>query len=144
MINISYFKYYIFLICCGSSYVAAESAALVVPQSNYAADVAKIAAYLLFIVAFIFVLSWLLKKFGRFQHSSLGNLKVVDTILVGAREKILLIEVGANQIMVGVSPGHIRTLYVLDKPIPIIQKQTPTFLNLALKLQEKWYTGKTG
>ena len=33
---------------------------------------------------------------------------------LGMREKILVIEVGGENIVVGVAPGQIRTLHVLD------------------------------
>ena len=41
---------------------------------------------------------------------------------LGMREKILVIEVGGANIVVGVAPGQIRTLHVLDGDAELTKK----------------------
>jgi len=41
---------------------------------------------------------------------------------LGMREKILVIEVGGENIVVGVAPGQIRTLHVLDSNAELANK----------------------
>lgn len=71
---------------------------------------------LMLIVALLFGGAYLLRKLngGRsFGHS--GPLKIVGGLMISARERIVLIEVGNEWIVVGVVPGQIKTLHTLPK-----------------------------
>lgn len=73
----------------------------------------------LFVVLFLIVASgWLFKRFGRWQGGYSDQLKIVGGLAVGARERIVLVQVGKQQLLVGIAPGNIRTLHVLDEPLP--------------------------
>ena len=126
----------------GSVFATTESAMPATVQPNYVTDIARIAAYLIFIILVILLSSWFLRKFGKLQLSSMGNVKILDTIAVGTREKMLLIEVGETQLLIGVCPGSIRTLHRLDKPLEVAQKQIPSIRSLAMKIQTKWRMGQ--
>ena len=74
----------------------------------------------LFLVLLMIVASaWLVKRFGRLQGGYTEHLKVVGGLAIGARERIVLVQVGEQQILLGIAPGSIRTLHVLEEPIPI-------------------------
>ena len=36
---------------------------------------------------------------------------------MGARERVVLIQVGKQQMLLGVAPGRVQTLHVLDEPL---------------------------
>ncbi len=73
----------------------------------------------LFVVLLLIVASgWLFKRFGRWQGGYSDQLKIVGGLAVGARERIVLVQVGEQQLLVGIAPGNIRTLHVLDEPLP--------------------------
>ena len=38
-------------------------------------------------------------------------------ISLGGKERIVLVQVGEQQLLVGVAPGSLRTLHVLDQPL---------------------------
>ncbi|WP_172600428.1 FliO/MopB family protein [Sulfurivermis fontis] len=38
---------------------------------------------------------------------------------VGQRERVVLIQVGNKQLLLGVAPGRVQTLHVLDEPINV-------------------------
>jgi len=42
------------------------------------------------------------------------KLRVVGALALGMREKIILLQVGKKQVLLGVSPGRIQTLHVLE------------------------------
>ena len=69
---------------------------------------------LLAVVAVIVVSAMLMRRLGRFTGAGTGVLRVVGGVSLGARERAVLIEVGGQQLLVGVSPGSVRTLHVLD------------------------------
>ncbi|GAB1265961.1 hypothetical protein NBRC116492_27710 [Aurantivibrio infirmus] len=64
----------------------------------------------------IFAIAWLVKKFGHGITSSNQNMKIVSQLPVGTREKVIVVEVGEKQIMLGVTAQQINTLQVFDEP----------------------------
>lgn len=70
------------------------------------------------VVAFILFLAWLMKKSGRFGTAGNRGIKVISSLSLGMREKIVLVNVNNVNIVVGVAPGQIRTLHVLAGTIP--------------------------
>jgi flagellar protein FliO/FliZ len=72
---------------------------------------------LLIVFGCIFGLIFLLKKLNGMPTSQKAPIRVLGTARVGAREKILLVEAGEQQLLVGVAAGGMRTLHAFDKPI---------------------------
>ena len=66
-------------------------------------------------------LTWLLRRSGRFTSGVHGALQILGGVSMGARERIVLLQVGKQQLLVGVSPGRIQTLHVLDEPIEMTE-----------------------
>jgi flagellar protein FliO/FliZ len=62
-------------------------------------------------------LAWLLRRSGRFTSGVHGALQILGGVSMGARERIVLLQVGKQQLLVGVAPGRIQTLHVLAEPI---------------------------
>ena len=57
------------------------------------------------------------KKMNRFQAVTDESLKILGGISMGSRERVVLLQVGEEQLLIGVSPGRINTLHVLETPI---------------------------
>jgi len=72
---------------------------------------------LMFVLLCIVVLAWLAKRFNRLQSSSDGSLKVLGGISMGARERVVLVQVGTTQLLLGVAPGRINMLHQLEQPL---------------------------
>jgi len=72
---------------------------------------------LLIVLLCIVALAWLAKKMNRFQSLTDSSLKVIGGLSMGSRERIVLLQVGEEQLLLGVSPGRINTLHVLDTPV---------------------------
>ncbi|VAW66773.1 hypothetical protein MNBD_GAMMA08-1664 [hydrothermal vent metagenome] len=70
---------------------------------------------LIVVIALILGLAWVLKKYGRLPNNNLVEMKVLGGLSLGTREKALLIEVDNKRLLVGVTPGHIQTLCMLDE-----------------------------
>lgn len=66
-------------------------------------------------------LAWLLRRSGRFNTGMHGALQVLGGVSMGTRERVVLLQVGKQQLLVGVAPGRIQTLYVLDEPIDVTE-----------------------
>jgi len=57
------------------------------------------------------------KRLFRVPSGLTDQLKVVGGISMGARERVVLLQAGKTQLLLGVSPGRIQTLHVLDEPL---------------------------
>lgn len=78
-------------------------------------NVMQILASFVAVIVFIFFTAWLVRKTGRFSISNNKSIRVISSMSLGMREKIVLISVEDVNIVVGVAPGQIRTLHVLGK-----------------------------
>ena len=72
---------------------------------------------LVFVLAIIVILAWLIKRTNRFQATANGEMKIIAGLALGARERAVLLQVGEQQILVGVTAQQVQTLHVLDTPI---------------------------
>ncbi len=55
-------------------------------------------------------LAWLLKRYGPKPGGGLANLRVVGALNLGGRERIMVVEVGDQWIVVGAAPGRVNAL----------------------------------
>ncbi len=72
---------------------------------------------LILVLATLMLLAWLLRRLHGI-HSPLGGaLRLLGVLSLGTRERIMLIQVGDTQLLLGVTPGRIQTLHRLTKPL---------------------------
>ena len=96
---------------------------------------------LLLVLALIVGLGWLLKRLPGSGFRPSEGLKLVTSLNVGARERLVVVEVNGQQLLLGVTAGSINTLHVLPEPLPATSppnlKQLPNFAQvLAQKLRK--------
>lgn len=77
------------------------------------------------VLAVIVGVAWLMKRSGRFQMGAGGGLRVLGGLSMGTRERVVLLQVGDTQLLVGVAPGRVQTLHVLDTPLATAGAETP-------------------
>lgn len=71
------------------------------------------------IVFLIYLLAWVSKKIQGTMKSDHESLKIVGGLAVGSKERLVLVQVHDEQILIGTAPGHISILHVIDhKKIP--------------------------
>ncbi|MBN2978612.1 flagellar biosynthetic protein FliO [Pseudomonas fluorescens] len=94
---------------------------------------------LLLVVGVIFVLAWLMR---RVQSIGPGNAQVIELVgsrALGPRDRLVLVQVGEEQILLGITPGRITPLHVLKTPVQTTQSQpaTPEFAQRLMELLGK-------
>ncbi len=76
---------------------------------------------LIFILLLIFSMAWFMRKMGYSNISGQANLKILATLNLGQKEKIVLLQIGKQQnkqqILVGVTANQINTLHILKEPV---------------------------
>jgi flagellar protein FliO/FliZ len=111
---------------CGQSALAAGNAA---PAAQPPAleplaggGLVQLALGLLAVIALIVGLAWMMRRMGGLTGGQGGALRVLGGLSMGTRERVVLIQVGDTQLLLGVAPGRVQTLHVLDRPV---QTQLP-------------------
>lgn len=92
----------------------AEAAQTTLPHSS-AEQMIKMVLGLLFVLVLIFLLAWLFKRYLGIGVISNSSLKTIAGVSVGQKERVVLVQVGERQILVGVSPGQVNMLHALEK-----------------------------
>lgn len=68
------------------------------------------------IIALLFFAAYFLRKLnGGRGFGNSGPLRIVGGLMISARERIVLVEVGDSWLVVGIVPGQIKTLHTLAK-----------------------------
>lgn len=67
----------------------------------------------------IFAIAWSLRRWGRLRSSACGELQIIGGLAMGPRERLVLVRVGDEQLLLGVAPGRIQTLHRLERPISV-------------------------
>ena len=91
---------------------------------------------LLLVLALIAFLAWLLRRTGQFNSAANGEMKIIAGLSLGSREKAVLLQVGEQQILVGVTPQNVQTLHILEKNIDTQNKGKAVATGFADKLQQ--------
>jgi flagellar protein FliO/FliZ len=97
-------------------------------------SVAQLALSLAAIVALILAVGWVLKRLKLGTLRSRGDIVVIDQLVLGPRERIVLLSIGGSQVLVGIGSGGVVGLTPLATPIEI--KSTPSAPAFADRLRE--------
>jgi len=85
------------------------------PPAVSSGNIVQIIFSLLLVLAAIVLVAWLLKRMNVAQQGSGHLLRVLGSVSIGQRERIVLVEIKDTWLVVGVGPGQIRTLHTLQK-----------------------------
>lgn len=85
---------------------------------------------LVLVVGLILALAWLAKRLPGLAGTSNPALRVVGSLSIGPRERVVVVAIGDTQLLLGVGAGGTRTLHTLTEPLPIAASTTPAFAQL--------------
>ncbi|RMM46126.1 hypothetical protein ALQ77_01004 [Pseudomonas corrugata] len=108
--------------------------------SGMAGQLTQLVLGLLLVLGVIFLLAWLLRRVQ--QAGPTGKGQVIDIVgsrALGPRDRLVLVQVGNEQILLGLSPGTITALHVLKEPVqvPATDQATPEFAQRLMELLGK-------
>lgn len=90
------------------------------------AGLGQLALSLIAIVALILIMAWLFRRVRGIGPGSGAPLRVVGQLSLSGKERVVLVEAGDKQLLLGVAPGRVQTLHVLDEPIELPTAPTAT------------------
>jgi len=70
---------------------------------------------LVLVLGILLGLAWFLKRFGPRGMMGSANVKLVGALNIGGRERIMVVEVGDQWIVVGASPGRVNALATMPR-----------------------------
>ena len=70
---------------------------------------------LVLVLALLAALAWAAKRYGPRVAGNSANLRMIGALNIGGRERIMVIEVGDQWIVVGASPGRVNALATMPK-----------------------------
>lgn len=85
--------------------------------ADAAAYLAQLIGGLALVVGAIVILGWVLRRTQGGLNRGSQAIEIVAARSVGTRERLMLIQVGNEQVLVGVAPSGMRTLHTLAQPL---------------------------
>ncbi|WP_090206461.1 flagellar biosynthetic protein FliO [Pseudomonas asplenii] len=95
---------------------------------------------LLLVLGVIFVLAWLIRRVQQAGPTGKGQvIELVGSRVLGPRDRLVLVQVGNEQILLGLTPGTITPLHVLKEPVKVTSGEpaTPEFAQRLMELLGK-------
>lgn len=93
----------------------------VLESSQVSGQLLQLLLGLLLVIGLIFLLAWLVRRIQQSLPLK-GSQQVISLLAsqaLGPRDRLLLVQVGKEQILLGLTPGTIVPLHVLQEPIEI-------------------------
>lgn len=100
-------------------------------------DLATTVGSLLFVIALIVVLAWALKRMRVPTMMNQKGLSIVRQISVGTKERIMIVQAGEDQFLVGVTSQSIQLISKLDTPITQEELASGSFADQMSQLLKK-------
>jgi len=82
-----------------------------------ASELLSLGGSLVVIVVAIVALGWLYSRSRSLGGSSNDVISVVASRALGTRERLMLVEVADQQLLIGMTATQVQTLHVFDKPV---------------------------
>lgn len=97
------------LLISGTAYAADQ------PGSGMAGNLFKVLLGLVVVLAMMAASAWMLKRFGIAKAAGGSTVRIVGGVSVGNRERVLVLEVADQWIVVGVAPGRVNSLATMPR-----------------------------
>jgi flagellar protein FliO/FliZ len=130
-----------FSVLAAEPVATAATAAAPAVSSGVAGQLTQLVFGLLLVLGLIFFLAWLLRRVQQAGPAGKGQvIELIGSRALGPRDRLMLVQVGNEQILLGVSPGTITALHVLKEPVQVpsgTEKTTPEFAQRLMELLGK-------
>jgi flagellar protein FliO/FliZ len=94
------------------------------PVSLGMGSVIQVAVMLLLVIGLILLMAWLVRRVGGFNLHGGQVIRIVAGLSISHRERLLLVDVAGQQLLLGVSPGRIETLHRFESPVVTLGEDT--------------------
>lgn len=113
----------------------AAQAAAPLASSGMGGQLVQLLLGLLLVIGLIFLLAWLMRRVQRIVPRGGQVIKIVATQALGPRDRLVLVQVGGEQVLLGLTPGNITSLHVMQEPVHLPDAE-PASTEFAQRLME--------
>jgi flagellar protein FliO/FliZ len=108
---------------------AESQAPVIAPATGY---LSQLVGGLVLVLLAIVVLAWFLRRVPGVATPGLGAIRILAVRAIGTRERLMLVQVGAEQILIAVTTAGVSHLHTLTQPIdpPADEPWTGDFASL--------------
>jgi flagellar protein FliO/FliZ len=85
------------------------------PASSSTGSLLQTLFALIVVLGVLGALAWFLKRYGPKAGGGNATMRIVGSLNLGGRERLLVVEVGNQWIVVGASPGRVNALATMPK-----------------------------
>lgn len=94
----------------------------------------QVSIALVLVLALIYAIAWFIKRKQGVHGISNIPMKTIGVLPMGVKEKIILVEVGGKQILLGMTASNINTLATFDEPI--VEEKQSSGVSFSQKLKD--------
>jgi flagellar protein FliO/FliZ len=108
-------------------------------SSDIGGQLAQLLLGLLLVIGLIFALAWVMRRVQQIGPRGNQAIKLVASQALGPRDRLLLVQVGSEQVLLGLTAGRITLLHVLKEPVSLeaAEPATPEFAQRLMELLGK-------
>ncbi|WJN57644.1 flagellar biosynthetic protein FliO [Pseudomonas sp. SO81] len=108
-------------------------------SSDIGSQLAQLLLGLLLVIGLIFALAWVMRRVQQIGPRGNQAIKLVASQALGPRDRLLLVQVGGEQVLLGLTAGRITPLHVLKEPVSLeaAEPATPEFAQRLMELLGK-------
>lgn len=80
-------------------------------------SIVQVVLSLAFVIVLIYAAAWYIRRMQLTTGGAGQSMRVISALSVGSRERVVLVQVGEEQLLLGVAPGRVNLLRQFDSPI---------------------------
>ena len=85
-------------------------------SSSTVGSLLQVVLALAVVLGLILGAGWLMRRFSLVPGASSGQLRVISGVMVGPKERVVIVEVQNQWLVLGVTGAQVNLLHTLDKP----------------------------
>lgn len=128
--------FFIAVLISSPSFAKAQELSSQLSGSISTVELIKVVVSLLFVLVAIGSFSIIMKRLNNYSKAGGSTIKIVSSRNVGLKEKLIIVEVSNQQVLVGATAHSINHLLTLDKRVEVTKNEAKTFLEI-LKKEKK-------
>jgi len=113
----------------------AAQAAAPMAGNGIAGQLVQLLLGLLLVIGLIFLLAWLMRRVQQAGPRGGQVIRIMASQALGPRDRLVLVQVGSEQVLLGLSPGRIAPLHVMNEPVQLPDGE-PASTEFAQRLME--------
>ncbi|MGB2272213.1 MAG: flagellar biosynthetic protein FliO [Pseudomonadales bacterium] len=80
-------------------------------------SIVQVVLSLAFVIVLIYAAAWYIRRMQLTTAGAGQSMRVISALSIGSRERLVLVQIGEEQLLLGVAPGRVNLLHQFDSAI---------------------------